>query len=179
MKKTRVIYDNYNIYDCYSNAAEEYLREEYPDKEPTTDAIWDLCYEYDETYWDDAKTEMESFFDKSDTPWLAVGTVGRWNGTFAGGFVFNTFDELMRKIGKDCDYFNFTDENGHFYMVCSHHDGTNSIEVKRLTKAGERLLENWNYRYDKRYSFSERVLHQKLFNAYSTLPRFASEVYGC
>lgn len=179
--KERLIYSNYDLWDAYSDEAERWLIEE-QEANPESiaeDDIWNEIYNQDEIAWEILRNEMSDFFDKSDAMWLAVGSVGRWNGNFAGGFVFTTFDELVSKAGKDCDYFKFTDVNGRLYMHCSHHDGSNEVEVKRITEAGKRLYDNWNYSSSTRYAYPERIMHKKLFENYSTLPNYLHKMYGC
>lgn len=57
---------------------------------------------------------------------------------------------MFYKAMTDCDYFRIYDENGHMYLTCSHHDGTNHFEIKIVTEKG-----------------------------YTVLPRFAEKIYGC
>ena len=181
MKKNRerVIYDNYDIWENFHEDAKEALMDEEPGKEPSDNEIWDLCYQYDDTYYEYEKDMLDNFFNNGST-WLLVGKCGSWDGTFAGGFAFKTYSEMISKVAKDCDYIKLWDENGLFCGKCSHHDGTNTFEIKKLTKAGERLLDNWSYAYNnKRYNYSEEELHKKLWNNYSILPNFAHETYGC
>ena len=177
----RTIYDNYDLWDTYVLDARFYLTEDQgkAPEEITEDDIWHEIYEQDELQWENTKYELEEFFDGSASRWLAVGAVGRWNGTFKGGFIFKTFNELLSKVGRDCAYFSFTDVNGHFYMKCSHHDGTNEVEVRQLTRAGEQLLDNWSNSASKRYAYSEEELHKRLFEKHSTRPNYAHQVYGC
>ena len=179
--KERLIYNNYDLWDSYSDEAERWLIEqkEMRPEDITEDAIWDEIYEQDEMEWEIANNEMTQFFEQSAATWLAIGTVGRWDGTFDGGFIFTTFQELLSRVGKDCNYFKFIDKNGHFYVHCSHHDGTNEVEVKRITEAGKRLYENWNYSASARYAYPEKELHKKIFNRYSALPNFVHKMFGC
>ena len=105
------------------------------------------------------------------------GTNGRWNGTFEAGTIFTDFMDMYREAMTDCDYVHLYDENGHFYMQCSHHDGTNYYEIKKLTDKGIDYLENWEGNWDDKRS--ERYIHDQIMKRYSTLPNFAHKVYGC
>lgn len=175
----RVIFDNYDIDSMYREDAIRELEED-PDKEQTEDNIYDLCSIYSRDDWDLRKEELKEFFDNDDSEWILVGSCGRWDGTYPGGFVFSSFDEMHQRVSEDCDYWRFWDENGHFYGSCTHHDGTNSFEIKKLTKRGEAFFHNWEYAYhDKRYECSEAECHKKLFEKYSVLPNFCHKVYGC
>ena len=118
------------------------------------------------------------FFQDGDL-WLLTGTMRLWDGDSQFNFVFQTFDEMLNRVGKDCDYFKFWDENGHFFIKCSHHDGTNYGEIKYITPKGKRLIENWGSTYSKRYDFSARELYERIYKRYSTLPNYANKIYGC
>ena len=179
MKKRveRVIYDNYDIYNTYKEDAIDWFKDT-NGCEPTESEIDFYCRVSDDDTWQIEKDNLQKFFQNGDL-WLLTGTVERWNGNFPGGFVFKTFDEMLNKVGKDCDYFKFWDENGHFFLKCSHHDGTNYAEIKRVTPKGKQLIENWKSNNSKRYAFSERELHERIYKRYSTLPNYANEVYGC
>lgn len=175
----RVIYDNYDIYGAYSDeaVASSALCDGYPLDE---DEIWEECRRMDEENRELEYDNLRNFFDSDkNSTWLLIGSCEVWHGTYEGGFTFKTFDEMISKAGKDCDYFRFWDENGHFYLKCSHHDGTNVFEVKKLTKSGKQLLENWEYNDTKRYNYPEKELHHRLFKRYSVLPNYMNTMYGC
>lgn len=161
--KERVIYDNYALWENYpDNCIKEKLVEdgEYDNAEEISDdAIWKERNMLDESDWYQAKYELDEYF-KDCKKLIAFGTCGLWHGNYAGGFLFDTFDELIKKIGKDCDYFKFHDENGHLYMQCSHHDGTHSIEIKELTDRGYDYYNNWELNWsDKR---TEEYVHTQI-----------------
>lgn len=178
--KKRIIFDNYDVYSDYVEEATAGLIT--PEgEEPAIDEIYDLCNQYAADIWDDERTSLESFFDKPNTTWLLMGTLGLWNGNFAGGFTFEAFNEMFLKAAKDCDCWSLWDENGHFYLKCSHHDGTNMFEIRKVTEAGQELLENWEYSdsEDPLYNYSEQELHNRIWEQYSELPHYAHNVYGC
>lgn len=174
--KQRLIYDNYP-----SNAKFEYAKgwliekhlDESPDDkdwEHCTQDVWDEVDFLDDIYWDDFKEEFENFMDGH--VFVLQGEIGTWRGQMAGGFTFDSFSELS-KAWEDCDYLKIYDENGHLYIECSHHDGTNFYEVRKLTEKGEEYLNN--HHYD-----DEREVHNRLMkNPYSILPNYAHEVWGC
>lgn len=172
--KERIIYDNYDIMDMYRADAIEECEANGNDT-PSENDICERCVLLDNDNREEEFSNLETFFNGERT-YLAVGTVGRWNGTFKGGFIFHSFQELLNKVGKDCDYFKLYDVNGHFYMQSSHHDGTNLVEVKVLTKRGEDYYQNWEYGSDGR---TEAVCHKQLFNRYSVLPNYMHTMYGC
>ena len=88
------------------------------------------------------------------------------------------FQEMITKAGKDCEYFHYYDVNGHFYLRCSHHDGTNLFEIRKVTEKGMDYYERWESApyTDKR---SERDIHKALIDRYTVLPNYAHEVWGC
>ena len=80
---------------------------------------------------------------------------------------------------KDCEYFKIWDENGHLYMNGTHHDGTHSIEIKKVTQNGEKYYDNWNFKpFDKR---TLQTVHRKMFedSHYTHLIHYAHNIYGC
>lgn len=120
--------------------------------------------------WDMEKNRLEHFL--SGHRWLVMGYVQLWTGNHPAGKVITSFNELS-VAWRDCDYISFYDEDGHFYIKCSHHDGTNSFELRKLTKRGEEYLEE--HEYDDDYT-----VHTELFSKeiYTTLPYYADAVFG-
>lgn len=173
--KERVIYNNYNLWEDYEQDAREYLRSECAEENPTDSQIWEEIDFLDSINWDADKEQLEEFFNDG-SKWILQGTVERWDGTFRGGFIFDNFMEMFYKAAEDCNYIKFYDINGRFYFMCSHHDGTNLFEIKKVTDAGIAYYERWEEAWsDKR---SEEYIHNKIMEKYSTLPHFAHKVYG-
>lgn len=179
--KVSVIYNNYDLWNDHAEDARQFLIDEYPeecpDGEPSDDAIWDVIYEDDQITWEDERERLRDFFNGRGF-WLVRGVVERWNGKSAGGMVFDDFEKMLYTVGKDCDFFKLWDEGGHFYIRCSHHDGTNIFEVKRLSPAGYRFIDNWSYNWqDPR---TEAQIHDIVWksNFLSALPHYAREVFG-
>ena len=149
--KERIIYDNYNPWETYTDetlkemAIEcEWVNSVY---EITETDLYNWRYEEMQNDWDNEKEMLEDFFDGKEVEF--IGSVGRWNGVYKGkarGDFWKLFDDAM----TDCDYFRIYDENGHMYLTCSHHDGTNHFEIKVVTDKG-----------------------------YTVLPRYAEKVFGC
>lgn len=176
--KERTIYNNYRLWENYPDEdMKEYLLENgYEEDEITDEKIWDMRYFYDEQDWEMTKDELKKFF-LDGNKWMLFGEIGRWNGVFKCGTLFDTFEDFFYDAAKDCNYVHFYDENGHLYLTCSHHDGTCCYEIKEVTEKGVQYLENWEDNWnDKR---SEEYVHTQIFNKYSRLPRFAEKVYGC
>ena len=171
-------------YTLYSNYCgwidEEDIKQELIDcqrveseEEITDEMIWDEMHCLEEEYWDDFSYELKHFFEKGNA-WLLTGNIGRWDGNYRGGYIFNTFAEFCRCF-EGCNYIEITDDAGHLEVKCSHHDGTNFYEVKRVSDFGC----DW---YDNHYwDMNEEELHTKMWNNnfMTSLPHFARDVYGC
>lgn len=174
----RTIYNNYSLWETYPDeeVRECLIENGMEEDEITEEDIWEERYFYDEMDWEDTKITLKDFFN-SKSKWMIFGEVGRWDGVYKAGTLFETFDDFFYKAAKDCDYIHFYDENGHLYLTCSHHDGTCHYEIKEVTDEGIRYLENWEENWnDKR---SEQYVHTQIFKRYSRLPRFAERIYGC
>lgn len=170
--RTRIIYNNYNLWEDYAVDARELLKEERPDENITENEIWDKIYELTATDFDDEHERLRDFFTGHGY-FLLRGTVGRWNGNHAAGYVFSNFDAMFYKATKDCDYVKMWDENGHFYLQCSHHDGTNLFEIKRITDKAFNFIENT----DKPMKEAHTIVWNN--NFLSSLPHYVHTVYGC
>ena len=179
LPKQRVIYNNYDLCETYPDKEiKEYFMEEsgYEEDEITDEMIWEERHFLDEINWEEEKERLEKFF-LDGNKWILFGTVGRWDGLYRAGTLFDTFDDFFYKATKDCAYWKFYDENGHLYLTCSHHDGTCHYEIKEVTDKGIEYLDNWEDNWnDKR---TEEYIHTQIIQIYSRLPRFAEKVYGC
>jgi hypothetical protein len=163
----RIIWSNY-YNDMFTQDAMEYakdfLLEE--NEEVTEEDIENHIYAQNDLDFEVVSEYIKYQFNNKGKL-LAVGKVGRWDGTYDGGRIINTFRDLL-DLFRDCDYIKFEDENGHFYVTGSHHDGSISVEVKELTQKGE------DYADRHEYDMSDRNLHKKLWNSsnYSRLFRY-------
>lgn len=147
--KERIIFDNYN--------------DDYED-DFGNDLMWDL---YDEKI-----GELDLLFDNSV---VVFGSVGRWNGVFEGGRIYDDIRKAIYDITEDCPYIKIYDENGHLFVHCTHHDGSCSFELKAMTKDGEEYYDRWNYGCDNR---TERECIEQIVKRYSKLPNAYHNLYG-
>lgn len=171
--KERIIFDNYEPWNREEDAQENLIINGI--EEPSIDDIYNEIYELLSIEWEDNKRDLENFFDGST--WILFGTAGLWNGNFAAGTIFTDFTEMFDNAIKDCDYWKIYDVNGHLYLKCSHHDGTNFYEIKEVTDRGVEYLQNWEYNYsDKR---TEEYVHKNIMERYSRLPRYAEKEWSC
>ena len=171
LAKERIIFQNYDL-DEY----EEHYREEFEDEDGNIDenSMWNCIYDELDFEFEIAFEELCNFFNNKEI--IVFGSVGRWDGVYDGGEVFDDFKAAYYRMTKDCDYVKIYDENGHLYIHCSHHDGSCSYEIKELTKNGEEYYDRWNYGCDNR---TERQCHNQIIKKYSRLPHFVNKVYGC
>ena len=176
---SRTIYNNYSLWETYPDEdIKEWLIDNgYEEDEITDDVILQERYAQDEADWDNAKYELVKFFRDNGNKWMLFGSIGRWDGVYKAGTLFDTFDDFFYKATEDCDYWNFYDENGHLYLTCSHHDGTCHYEIKEVTDKGIEYLNNWENDWNDRRT--KEYVHTQIFNRYSRLPRFAERIYGC
>ncbi len=175
----RVIYNNYDLDENYPDdeliemAIESGWIDEEERDEVSDEQLWNWRNTLDGYDWDDAKVELSDFFEGKDV--IMVGTIGRWDGTYDGGQI-GEFWKLFYEAIKDCDYVKIYEKNGHFYIECTHHDGTNHLEVKVMTEAGMKYWNNWEYDYSNTKTMRE--IHTQIMKRYARLPRFCDTVYG-
>lgn len=145
-QKEIVYFDNYDM-DGYEEIARESLSE---DGSVTPDEldVRDVAYDYMQEDWDDLETRIDNILDGDNI--IVKGSVGRWNGTNYGYETYPDWRTFIEEFGKDCDYFKVYSDKGHLYVRCSHHDGNNFCEVKRLTERGLVRFKTWDYGTDKR-----------------------------
>ena len=157
------IFDNSDVTQAYEDA-KEFLLEEGWDEEARA---WD----------DDVKYGLIPFL-KGKTV-LMTGAIQRWNGTYAGGRI-GAFEDLFYALTGDCDYVRITDEDGRLYIEATHHDGTDSMEVRILTPHAKALYDDWEYDEGPFHALSERQLHSLFHDdsAYSTPPYVARDLFG-
>lgn len=174
----RKIYDNYDLWKTYPDKEiiEMLMENGYEEDEISEETIQKERYRQDEFDWEEESERLKDFF-LNGNKWILFGTVGRWDGLYRAGTIFNTFEDFFYKATSDCMYWKFYDENGHLYLTCSHHDGTCCYEIKEVTDKGIEYFCNWESNWnDKR---SEEYVHTQIIKKYSRLPRFAEKMYGC
>lgn len=158
--------------DAYDEEfARNYLEdvgEEYnPDEE-----LWSLINEMMETDFEEGIGRIGDYLDgitKADRElnpnWgnliVAGGAIGTWHGDNTGFSTFANMDELMHcqdSPFKDCGLFTFSidDECGELNISAAHHDGSVSVDIRQLTDAGEKVLEQFE-EMDGTASFKEEI----------------------
>lgn len=146
----------------------EITKEEF-DEDYNDDNVYDWAYDLLSIYFDDLKVNMGSY-GKDDT-FLIIADLGLWDGRIPGGKIVKG---LWNAICSTCsDTINIYEEKGVLKISSSHHDGTNSFIIYKLSKEGEVYYENNCYK-------DRRTLHQKLLQPrYRRNVNFVKNVYGC
>ena len=177
LPKERIIFSNYDPWEIYSDEdlKEIALECEWIDEgdEITQGMLEQWRNEEMDDWWENEKANLIDYFGSETVGFF--GDVGLWHGIYKAGQIGDFYDLFCKAI-TDCWYWKFYDVDGHLYLTCSHHDGTNHFEIKQLTKKGREYLNNWLYGDDGR---TEMHVHTQIFKKYSKLPRFAQNVYGC
>lgn len=175
--KERIIYDNYDLCEQYPDKEIDIMARECgwidEDEEITDEMRTRWRYWEDEANWDNEKEMLENFFKGKTVAFF--GAVGLWYGTYKCGKI-GEFWDLFSKAIEDCSYIKIYDENGHMYLTCSHHDGTNHFEIKILNDDAEDYYDRWSYGTDNRKEYE--VITQ-IYKRFSKIPRYAQNVYGC
>ena len=178
LAKERTIYNNYELWENYPDDDLREMALELgwvdEDEEITDEDLWEWRYQEDEVDWENEKYELEKFFKGKTVGFF--GSLGLWDGVYKAGKI-GEFWDLFYKAIEDCDYIKIYDENGHMYLTCSHHDGTNRFEIKEITNEGTEYLDRWEYNYDDKRT--EEQVHNQIYKRYSRLPNFVHKVYGC
>lgn len=129
-------FEDYTREACFENYGEDEgwaTAEDVPEERVQEAMDFDL-----EQQMEDFKSNMGKWFDDGEV-FVLTGTCGRWDGRADGGYVVKSIDDFFR-ITKDCDYIAITDDCGRLLIRCSHHDGTNYGEVRKLTPKGRAWL---------------------------------------
>ena len=105
--RERIIFDNYDV-SARFDEAKKYLIEE-GNEDSSDDDVWEEVYFQEDDAWECEKGVLKSVFDKE--MFLAVGVCGRWDGSFAGGFTFDSWDsdkrserQIHEKLFEDSHY---------------------------------------------------------------------------
>lgn len=165
--KERIIFDSYA--DRFDEMR-EMLLESYAPDEVTDEFVYDVIADDLRFEMEDVRENLRNLF--AGETLIAVGHCGTWRGNLPAGNVSDDFDDMFDRMTCDCDYIRIWDENGHLFVECSHHDGTNRFEIKRLTARGIALYEQWEGDWDDKRT--RQQIHALLFsyNLFSALPHY-------
>ena len=99
-----------------------------------------------EDIWEDYDCQKANLNKTLPNNIIAIGTVGRWNGTFNGGKVFgNNLNEIL--YAGDCDDINVYCDRYDVHSILAHHDGRHYMTYRMLKDGvdGEELLDKLIY----------------------------------
>ena len=173
MKKYEyVLYNNYDYSENYASAREWLFttRQDDFDWETEDDVPEKMILEemsfLEESEWAYFRSKCKELLMNGDC--LLTGVCRRWNGPARGGKFIRNFHDLVSCI-EHLDYLKIIDRNGHLIIEGSHHDGTDSYELKQLTRRGREYARHYDYARDEQ-------LHTTIMNLnfYSKLPRLAT-----
>ncbi len=116
-------------YEDYMEEAEEY-REEYEEDGNLNEIAQAMCHDDWQNFYYEV---LKSYF--KDHVCLALGSIGRWDGTYHGGSVIENMSDFM-DILEDCWYIELYDDNGYLQVEGIHHDGRVGFRVKELNENG-------------------------------------------
>jgi flavodoxin len=170
-KQVVVLFDNYNRdFDEYKK---DYMENNDVDDNVSEQTIWDYISELENMEWENMLEELANIDNYKKC--VAFGTAGTWQGRCDCGKIYDTIEDAINGIIKDCDYIKVWSENGHLYLKASHHDGTHNFEIKPLTYKGWEIFDSWESGYcgESLYNKSCWEVLDMLFNCnlFSKLPR--------
>jgi hypothetical protein len=156
MKKESIFFDD----DYYFGTAGENLAKEVLQdiglQEPTDSEIFNetmlLMYESRNDILDDLKNwfTIGRKNPNAGNHILVSGCASRWDGRSSGIMIYSDFAEAvdtspsrfgMKNIFADCEFNKIWEEDGKLYLSGHHHDGGVKVEMRQLSKQGEKLLE--------------------------------------
>lgn len=128
---------NYIDPDEWKETIEDWYDEDYD--EISDDDKWQYLANEEDTAYEDLKAELEAVVGNHSI--VCIGTVGRWDGTYEGGFLAENVQEVFNKVsGRDMGYFDVFIEEGELNVSFTHHDGTNTVVARILTDAGQEYI---------------------------------------
>ena len=144
------------------------LEEEYP--ELTEAERVELMYEINSGYLDDERVNLDIPMDNEI---VAIGDIGRWNGTFHG--YKRVGNNIRDCLSSTCDYAEFfLNEDGDLCCVETHHDGSNRILFRAYRK---NISETQKDRFEQ--MIYERAETEEDVRKYTrSLGREIAKVYG-
>ena len=171
MEKTKVIWD-YDTSSWDENDSREMYEETYGCS-PNDEELSMFVEETNSEYLSDVISEVEHYEScHGKKSYIIVAKLGLWNGTFDGGKIVEGLANVIRECFED--YNRLYVDGRRLRISASHHDGTNTFEVKELTDKGV----DYASRHD--YDTEPRELHAKLFSSsnYSREVKLFADLYG-
>ena len=171
MEKTRVIWDS-----DVSSWNQEECREAYEESygcTPTEEELYEFMEKSNAYPLDDIISEIRSHERSHGAKsYVVLAKLGLWNGPADGGKIIHGLSSVIQECFED--YNRLCVEGRRLKISASHHDGTNTFEIKELTDKGVDYAD----RHD--YDTEPRELHAKLFSSsnYSREVKLFADLYG-
>lgn len=131
---------DYPTYEDYVDYCE--VNDCEPQGEDSND-YWEYVAECQQIWQEDELSNMDYSKD-GKCPCLITGELGLWNGRPT---IYPTRAESMSKAVMRCarsgDDFKVTFNHGVIEVDVMHHDGTNHFEIRKLSKRGIKVTDNW------------------------------------
>ena len=139
--KEITLFDNYSGYD-FDEVKQEL--EECNECTFTDEQVWDTIRDYEEEDWRNAIDTLKDLC--GDNKVIAYGSCGTWRGNFDASKMFDNIEKAIHTCVDDCDYIEIkVNAVGNIAVRATHHDGTNSFEIRVVTEKGENYFDKWNY----------------------------------
>lgn len=154
------------ILDHYDYIDPDEFKEEIEDmcdcdyEDVSEDERWRCVYQIEESHYEAEKEMIQA--EIGDCQVLCVGYVQLWTGNAPGGFIVDNFQEAIWKmVGNDMgDIGLYQDADDELHMTFTHHDGTDDVVVRKITREGRGFVNDNYYDYDD--PMSDREVHKKL-----------------
>lgn len=159
----------YLLIDTYNRDADDYVEyfkeycedNDYTIKGEGTDmkgfylggkvTFWDWFYETtadeDEEFWDGFRKAIKK--EPLNTRCVILGTCGTWMGnrTIVPTLVDNLYDAVIKCL-TDCDYYKLTIKDNVLHVEGTHHDGTNSFDIRLVNSDNYDKINYWDNEKD-------------------------------
>lgn len=109
--------------------------------------FWDWFYETtaeeDEEFWDSFRKAIKK--EPLYTRCVILGTCGTWMGNrqIVPTLVDNLYDAVMKCL-KDCDYYKLSMKDNVLHVKGTHHDGTNTFEIRLVNSDNYDKINYWD-----------------------------------
>ena len=132
---------------------------------------YEVTERFYEDVWEMYDCEKANLDKKLPNNIIAIGSVGRWNGTFAGGKVMgDNLNEIL--FTGDCDDIAVTYDRYNVHSTLAHHDGRHCMTYRMLKDGvdGEELLD--------RLIYGEGLTKRDITRYTKSLVPYVKECYG-
>ena len=132
---------------------------------------YEVAERFYEDIWDMYDCEKANLHKTLPNNIIAIGTVGRWNGNFAGGKVLgNNLNEIL--YTGDCDDISVYYDRYNVHSELAHHDGRHAMTYRMLKDGvdGEELLE--------RLIYGDGLSSKDITRFTTSLVPYVKEAYG-